>query len=83
MVMAGSERWWLDESANRCEEVRKKNEEEALADLKEAAKYAPGDAAIVKEQDLIKKKVQARKEKELKRKAQKKEKEQEGGQKKG
>ncbi|EMD86363.1 hypothetical protein COCC4DRAFT_22589 [Bipolaris maydis ATCC 48331] len=46
--------------------VARKNEEEALADLKEAAKYAPGDAAIVKEQDLIKKKVQARKEKEKK-----------------
>lgn len=46
--------------------VAKKNEEEALADLKEAAKYAPGDAAIIKEQDAIKKKVQARKEKEKK-----------------
>jgi peptidyl-prolyl isomerase D len=42
----------------------KKNEDDALADLNEAAKYAPGDAGIVKELDLVKKKVQARKEKE-------------------
>lgn len=46
--------------------VGKKNEEDALADLNEAIKYAPGDAAIVKELDLVKKKVQARKEKEKK-----------------
>ena len=44
----------------------KKNEDEALADLHEAAKYAPGDAAIVKELDVVKKRVQARKEKEKK-----------------
>lgn len=46
--------------------VGKKNEEDALADLNEAIKYAPGDAAIVKELDVVKKKVQARKEKEKK-----------------
>ena len=46
--------------------VGKKNEDEALADLNEAIKYAPGDAAIVKELEAVKKKVQARKEKEKK-----------------
>ncbi|OSS51352.1 hypothetical protein B5807_03895 [Epicoccum nigrum] len=46
--------------------VGKKNEDEALADLNEAIKYAPGDAAIVKELETVKKKVQARKEKEKK-----------------
>lgn len=46
--------------------VAKKGEEDALADLHEALKYAPGDAAIVKELDVVKKKVQARKEKEKK-----------------
>ncbi|KAF1830855.1 hypothetical protein BDW02DRAFT_633285 [Decorospora gaudefroyi] len=46
--------------------VGKKNEEDALEDLNEAAKYAPGDAAIVKELDVVKKRVQARKEKEKK-----------------
>lgn len=44
----------------------KKSEEDALADLNEAIKYAPGDAAIVKELDAVKKRVQARKEKEKK-----------------
>mgnify|MGYP001940349401 CR=1 FL=1 len=46
--------------------VGKRNDEDALADLNEAAKYAPGDAAIVKELDVVKKRVQARKEKEKK-----------------
>ncbi|EDU45049.1 PpiB Peptidyl-prolyl cis-trans isomerase rotamase - cyclophilin family [Pyrenophora tritici-repentis] len=46
--------------------VGKRNDEEALADLNQAAKYAPGDAAIVKELDVVKKRVQARKEKEKK-----------------
>lgn len=46
--------------------IGKKNDEDALADLNEAIKYAPGDAAIVKELDLVKKKVQARKDKEKK-----------------
>ena len=44
----------------------KKNDEDAVADLNEANKYAPGDAAIVKELDVVKKRVQARKEKEKK-----------------
>jgi len=44
----------------------KKNEDEALADLNAALKLAPGDAAIVKELDVVKKRVQARKEKEKK-----------------
>lgn len=46
--------------------VQKRNEDDALADLTEAAKYAPGDAAIVQEQNLVKKRVQERKEKEKK-----------------
>lgn len=46
--------------------VAKKNEEDALADLNEAAKYAPGDAAITRELEGVKKRVQARKEKEKK-----------------
>ena len=44
----------------------KKSEEDALADLTEAIKYAPGDAAIVNELNAVKKRVQARKEKEKK-----------------
>jgi len=44
----------------------KKNEEEALADFNQAIKYAPGDAAIVKELDAAKKRLAARKEKEKK-----------------
>ncbi|KAI8930871.1 peptidyl-prolyl cis-trans isomerase cpr6 [Plenodomus lindquistii] len=44
----------------------KKNEDEALRDLNEAAKLAPGDAGIVKELDVVKRRVQARKEKEKK-----------------
>ncbi|KAH9878220.1 peptidyl-prolyl cis-trans isomerase cpr6 [Plenodomus biglobosus] len=44
----------------------KKSEDEALRDLNEAAALAPGDAAIVKELDVVKKRVQARKEKEKK-----------------
>lgn len=46
--------------------VGKKNEEEALADLEQAAKFAPGDAAIVALKDQIKKKVQERREREKK-----------------
>ncbi|PSN72264.1 hypothetical protein BS50DRAFT_569794 [Corynespora cassiicola Philippines] len=46
--------------------VGRKNDEEALVDLNEAIKFAPGDAAIVKELDGVKKRVQARKDKEKK-----------------
>lgn len=46
--------------------VGKKSEEDALSDLEEAKKLAPGDAAIVKELEGIKKKVKDRKEKEKK-----------------
>lgn len=46
--------------------VGKKSDEGAVEDLKEALKYAPGDAAIVKELDGAKKRVAARKEKEKK-----------------
>jgi peptidyl-prolyl isomerase D len=42
----------------------KKGDEAAVKDLNEAIKYAPGDAAIVKELDAAKKRVAARKEKE-------------------
>lgn len=44
----------------------KKNEDEAIVDFNEAIKYAPGDAAIIKELDGAKKRVAARKEKERK-----------------
>jgi peptidyl-prolyl isomerase D len=46
--------------------VGKKNEEEALEDLEEAKKLAPGDAGIVKELEGIKKKIKDRREKEKK-----------------
>lgn len=46
--------------------VGKKSEDDALADLNEAAKFAPGDAAIVRELEGVKKRVQARKEREKK-----------------
>ncbi|KAH7383913.1 peptidyl-prolyl cis-trans isomerase 1 [Pyrenochaeta sp. MPI-SDFR-AT-0127] len=46
--------------------IGKRNEDDALADLTEAAKYAPGDAAITRELDGVKRKVAARKEKEKK-----------------
>lgn len=46
--------------------IGKRNEDEALADLNEAAKYAPSDAAITRELEGVKKKVAARKEKEKK-----------------
>lgn len=46
--------------------VGKKNEEEALEDLEEAKKLAPGDAAILKELEVIKKKIKERKEREKK-----------------
>ncbi|KAF2871497.1 peptidyl-prolyl cis-trans isomerase D [Massariosphaeria phaeospora] len=46
--------------------IVKKNEDEALADLNAAIKCAPGDAAILKELDVLKTKVRDRKEKEKK-----------------
>jgi peptidyl-prolyl isomerase D len=46
--------------------VGKRNEEDALKDLAEAKKYAPGDAAIEREAEGVRKRVQARKEKEKK-----------------
>lgn len=46
--------------------IGKRNDEEALKDLNEAIKYAPGDAAIVKELEGAKKRAAARKEKEKK-----------------
>jgi len=44
----------------------KKNDEEAVKDLEEAAKLVPGDAAVVKELDAAKKRVKDRKEREKK-----------------
>ncbi|KAF2787903.1 peptidyl-prolyl cis-trans isomerase 1 [Melanomma pulvis-pyrius CBS 109.77] len=46
--------------------IAKKNEEDALRDLEEARQFAPGDAAIVKELDGVKRRVKERKEKEKK-----------------
>lgn len=46
--------------------VGKKNDEDALADLKKAEEFAPGDAAIVRELEGVKKRVAARKDKEKK-----------------
>ncbi|KAF2683110.1 peptidyl-prolyl cis-trans isomerase D [Lentithecium fluviatile CBS 122367] len=46
--------------------VGRKNEEEAVKDLEEAKKFAPGDGAIVKELEGIKKRVKERREKEKK-----------------
>lgn len=46
--------------------IGKRGDEDALKDLNEAIKYAPGDASILKELDGTKKRVQARKEKEKK-----------------
>ena len=46
--------------------IGKKNEEDALSDLNQAAKFAPGDAAITRELEGVKKRVAARKEKEKK-----------------
>ncbi|KAF1939475.1 peptidyl-prolyl cis-trans isomerase D [Clathrospora elynae] len=46
--------------------IGKKSDEDALEDLNEAAKYAPGDAAIVKELEAVRKRLAARKEKEKK-----------------
>jgi peptidyl-prolyl isomerase D len=43
-----------------------RQEEDALSDLNQAIKFAPGDAAIVKELDAAKKRLAARKEKEKK-----------------
>lgn len=44
----------------------KRNEEGALDDFTQAAKYAPGDAAITREMEGVKKRVSARKDKEKK-----------------
>jgi peptidyl-prolyl isomerase D len=46
--------------------IGKKSDEGALDDLNEAIKYAPGDAAIIKDLEGAKKRVAARKEKERK-----------------
>lgn len=46
--------------------IGKKNEEDALEDLENAIKLAPGDSAIVKELDGVKKRVKERKEREKK-----------------
>lgn len=46
--------------------IGRKNEEDALKDLETANKYAPGDAAIAKELDNVKRRVKERKEKEKK-----------------
>ncbi|KAF9728800.1 peptidyl-prolyl cis-trans isomerase [Paraphaeosphaeria minitans] len=46
--------------------VGKKNDEEAVKDLETAAKYAPGDAAISKELEGVKRRVKERREKEKK-----------------
>ncbi|KAF2707873.1 peptidyl-prolyl cis-trans isomerase 1 [Pleomassaria siparia CBS 279.74] len=46
--------------------VAKKNEEDALKDLEAALKIAPGDPAILRETDGVKKRVKERKEKEKK-----------------
>lgn len=46
--------------------VARKNEEDAVKDLETAAKYAPGDAAITKELEGVRKRVKERKEKEKK-----------------
>ncbi|KAF1951594.1 hypothetical protein CC80DRAFT_453897 [Byssothecium circinans] len=46
--------------------VGKKNEDEALKDLEQASKFAPGDAAIEALREQVKKKVALRREKEKK-----------------
>jgi peptidyl-prolyl isomerase D len=46
--------------------VGKKNEEDALQDLEEAGRLAPGDAGIVRELEGIRKKIKERKEREKK-----------------
>lgn len=46
--------------------IGKKNDEEALRDLEQAGKLAPGDSAIVKELEGVKRRVKERKEKEKK-----------------
>ncbi len=46
--------------------IGKKNEEDALEDFNQAAKFAPGDAAITRELEGVKKRVAARKDKEKK-----------------
>ncbi|KAK7185704.1 peptidyl-prolyl cis-trans isomerase D [Paraphaeosphaeria sporulosa] len=46
--------------------VGRKNDEEAVKDLEMAAKYAPGDAAISKELEGVKRRVKERREKEKK-----------------
>ncbi|KAF2271776.1 uncharacterized protein EI97DRAFT_437557 [Westerdykella ornata] len=44
----------------------RKNDEDALADLEEAVKLVPGDAAVVKELEAVKRRVKERREKEKK-----------------
>ncbi|KAF2110825.1 peptidyl-prolyl cis-trans isomerase 1 [Lophiotrema nucula] len=46
--------------------IGRRNEEEALADLEEAKKYAPGDAAVLRELEGVKKRVKDRKDREKK-----------------
>lgn len=46
--------------------INRKNEDEAIKDLEAAAKYAPGDAAIAKELEGVKRRVKERREKEKK-----------------
>jgi peptidyl-prolyl isomerase D len=46
--------------------IGRKGDEDALKDLNEAIKFAPGDAGIVKELEGVKKRLQERKEKEKK-----------------
>jgi peptidyl-prolyl isomerase D len=46
--------------------IGKRNDDEALADLEEAGKLAPGDSAIVKELDGVKRRVKERREREKK-----------------
>lgn len=46
--------------------IGKKNDDEALVDLEEAGKLAPGDSAIVKELEGVKRRVKERREREKK-----------------
>jgi peptidyl-prolyl isomerase D len=46
--------------------VARKNEDDAVKDLEAAAKLAPGDAAITKELEGVKRRVKERREKEKK-----------------
>ncbi|KAF2186320.1 peptidyl-prolyl cis-trans isomerase D [Zopfia rhizophila CBS 207.26] len=44
--------------------IAKKNDEDAMEDLEQAKKYVPGDAAVVKELEAVKKRVAERKKRE-------------------